>query len=135
LLELKKQYPDEELDNSDSGSLYVGDKGIIYTATYGNRMQMVPREKMREITQPPRTLPRPKNVMADFLDACRAGKKETAASFDYGARLTEFTLLGNLAQHAGVGQKLEWDGPAMKVTNLKGLNAWVERPARKGWLT
>ena len=133
LTELKKQFPDDELDSADSGTLYVGEKGIIYTATYGGRMHVVPMEKMSGITQPPRTLPRPKNVMADFLDACRAGKIETAASFDYGARLTEFNLLGNLAQHAGVGKKIEWDGPNMKVTNLTDLNRWVARPWRKGW--
>jgi predicted dehydrogenase len=133
LVELMKQYPDEEMDRPDSGTLYVGEKGVIYTATYGGRMHVVPMEKMSSITQPPRTLPRPKNVMADFLDACRAGTKETAAPFDYGAQLTEFTLLGNLAQKAGVGQKVEWNGPKMKVTNLKELNAWVQRPVRKGW--
>jgi hypothetical protein len=90
-------------------------------------------EKMNQIDQPPRTLPRPKNIMKDFLDAVREGKKETAASFDYGSRLTEFTLLGNLAQHAGVGNKIEWNGSKMKVTNLSELNQWVGRRARKGW--
>jgi hypothetical protein len=73
--------------------------------------------------------------MADFLDAYRAGKKETAAPFEYGARLTEFTLLGNLAQHAGVGKKVEWDGPNMKVTNLDELNRWVKCSYRPGWPT
>ena len=133
LKELKKKYPDDDLDSSDSGTLYVGDKGIIYTATYGNRIQLVPRERMQTFKQPPKVLPRPKNVMADFLEACRAGKKETAASFEYGAQLTEFTLLGNLAQHAGAGNKVEWNGAKMKVTNLKELNEWVSRPCRKGW--
>jgi hypothetical protein len=71
--------------------------------------------------------------MTDFLNACREGKKETYASFDYGARLTEFALLGNLAQHAGLGNKIEWDGPNMKVKNLKDLNGWIKRPYRKGW--
>ena len=71
--------------------------------------------------------------MSGLLDAVRAGRKETAASFDYGARLTEFTLIGNLAQRAGVGQKVVWDGPNMKVTNLPELNEWVKRPYRKGW--
>jgi predicted dehydrogenase len=133
IAELQKKYPDEELDALDSGSLYVGDKGIIYTGTYGQKMHVLPLEKMNEIKQPPKSLPRPKNVMADFLDAVRAGKKMTAASFDYGARLTEFTLLGNLAQHAGIGHKIEWDGPKMNVTNIKELNQWVKRPYRKGW--
>src|SRR5438046_10746752 len=96
-------------------------------------MHILPLEKMEQITQPPRSLPRPKNVFSDFLDAIRAGKKETAASFDYGSQLTEFTLLGNLAQHAGIGQKVEWDGPNMKVTNVRELNEWLKRPYRKGW--
>ena len=133
LAELQKQYPDEEMDRPDSGTLYVGEKGILYTGTYGGKMHILPLEKMQQITQPPRTLPRPKNIMTDFLDACREGKTETAASFEYGAQLTEFTLLGNLAQHAGVGKKVEWDGPNMKVTNLPELNQWVKRPYRKGW--
>jgi hypothetical protein len=90
-------------------------------------------EKMQQINQPPRTLPRPKNIFTDFLDACREGRKDTAASFDYGARLTEFTLLGNLAQHAGVGVKVEWNGHKMKATNLSNLNRWVKCPYRKGW--
>ena len=54
-------------------------------------------------------------------------------SFDYGTRLTEFAILGNLAQYAGAGRKLEWDGPNMKVTNLPNLNALVQRKARNGW--
>jgi hypothetical protein len=133
LIELQKQYPDEEMDRPDSGTLYVGEKGILYTGTYGGKMHILPLEKMEQITQPSRTMPRPKDVMTDFLNACRAGKTETAASFDYGAQLTEFTLLGNLAQHAGVGKKVEWDGPGMKVTNLPELNQWLSRPYRQGW--
>ncbi|HVV71120.1 MAG TPA: Gfo/Idh/MocA family oxidoreductase [Verrucomicrobiae bacterium] len=133
LKELCKQYPDDDLDSSDSGTLYVGDKGILYTATYGNKFQVVPRAKMRTITAPPKVLPRPKDVMTDFLDAIRSGQKETAASFEYGAQLTEFTLLGNLAQHAGVGQKLSWDGPNMRVSNVPELNRWLSRQPRQGW--
>ncbi len=64
---------------------------------------------------------------------CREGKTDTAIPFSYGARLTEFILLGNLAQHAGKGHKVEWDGPNMKVTNLTELNRFVEREYRKGW--
>jgi predicted dehydrogenase len=131
LLELQQRYPDEEFDTN--GTLYVGDKGVLYTGTYGGRMHLLPLEKWQSMKHPPRTLPRPQNVFTDFLEACRAGKKETAASFEYGARLTEFVLLGNLAEHAGVGRKVEWDGPGMRVTNLPELNEWVSRPCRQGW--
>jgi predicted dehydrogenase len=135
LVELKKKYPDEadEIDNGDSGTLYVGDKGIISTQTYGKRMHIIPMEKMDQLPQPPILLPRPKDIFTDFVDACRAGKSETSVPFEYGARLTEFAILGNLAQHAGVGRKVQWDGPKMKVTNIPELNQWVKREDRKGW--
>ena len=129
--EMLKKYPDEEFDSS--GTLYVGEKGIVYTATYGGKMHILPLEKFQQMTAPPKVLPRTKNIMRDFLDAIREGKKETAASFDYGSRLTEFTLLANLAQHAGVGKKIQWDGAKMKVTNHSELNQMLQRPYRKGW--
>jgi len=133
LLDLRQQYPDEELDGGDSGTLYVGEKGVIFTATYGDKMHIVPWDKMRAAPEPPKTLPRPKGIFADFIEACRAGRTDTAVSFEYGTRLTEFAALGNLAQHAGPGRKVEWDGPNMKVTNLRELNQWVKRDYRKGW--
>ncbi|MGA2662538.1 MAG: hypothetical protein ABSH34_34090, partial [Verrucomicrobiota bacterium] len=129
--ELLNKYPDEVFDY-DGGTFYVGEKGILYTGTYGS-MHILPRERMNEFSQVPKTLPRPKNIMADFLDACREGKKDTAVSFEYGAQLTEFVLLGNLAQYAGAGRKVQWDGPNMKVANLPELDPWLKRPARPGW--
>ena len=131
LKELQAKYKDEEF--ATNGSLYVGDKGIIYTGCYGERMHIVPMQKMKDTPEPPKTLPRPKDVFTDFIEACLEGRTDTAAGFDYGTRLTEFTLLGNLAQYAGPGQKVEWDGPGMKVTNVRELNRWVKRPYRSGW--
>ena len=112
------------------------EKRHIYTGTYGQKFHLLPFEKMQEMqASVPRTLTRPKgeNIMNDWLDAICTGRKETAASFDYGARLTEFTLLGNLAQHAPVGQKnrLGWTQDACKKRTE--LNEWLKRPYRKGW--
>ena len=136
LAKLKEQYPDEDLDRLDSGSLYVGDKGIIYTQTYGGKMHVLPIEKMNEIKQPPETLPRPKpDPFIDFVETVRAGRTNTATPFSYGAALTEFCLLGNLAQHAGQGNKVEWDSANMKVTNIPELNRWLQRNPRQGWVT
>ena len=133
LADLQKQYPDEDFRLKDGFTFYVGEKGVIYTGCYGEQMHIVPREKMNETPKPPKTLPRPKDIFTDFVTACREGRTDTAVSFDYGARLTEFAILGNLAQHVGVGKKLEWDGPNMKVKNLPELNAWVKRDSRTGW--
>jgi predicted dehydrogenase len=131
LAELKKQYPDEKFDSN--GTLYVGTKGILYTGTYGGDMRIVPKTKMQETPVPAKTLPRTSGVAGDFLRAVRDGKTDTAAAFDYSAKLTEFTLLGNLAQRAGAGKPIEWDGPNMKVTNLTDLNKWIAIQPRKGW--
>jgi hypothetical protein len=137
-IELQAKYPDEFITKGDSGSLYVGEKGVIFTATYGgtisNPMHVVPMEKMDEIKQPPRTLPRPKeNPFVDFVETVRAGRTDTATPFEYGARLTEFCLLGNLAQHAGKENLVAWDSHKMKVTNIPELNQWLKRKDRKGW--
>ena len=131
LLELQEKYPDEKFDSS--GTLYVGEKGILYTACYGGDLHILPKAKMKDISEPPESLPRPKNSFADFLRACREGNSDIAAGFDYSARLTEFTLLGNLAQHAGKGRKVEWDGPNMKVVNLPELKQFICREYRDGW--
>jgi hypothetical protein len=96
-------------------------------------MHIVPFDKMAEAPKPAKTLARPKEIFTDFIEACRAGKIETSVPFDYGTRLTEFAILGNLAQHAGEGKKLEWDGPKMKVTNFPEMNQWLKRESRKGW--
>jgi hypothetical protein len=135
IAELQKKYPEEVEGFDTTGSLYVGDKGIIYTACYGERMHILPWDKMKETPVPPKVTPRcpDKGIFNNFINAVLNGKTETHASFEYGTRLTEFALLGNLAQHVGAGKKVEWDGPNMKVTNLPELNAWVKRDYRKGW--
>jgi len=133
LKELMAKYPDEEIDNKDGATLYVGEKGVIYSGTYGDRMHVLPIEKMTDFKDIPKTLPRPKEIFTDFVDACLAGSKETSVPFEYGTRLTEFAILGNLAQHVGEGRKVEWDGPNMRVTNIPELNQWVKREYREGW--
>ncbi len=131
LLELKKKYPEQKFDSN--GTLYVGEKGILYTGTYGGSPRIVDDKQMRDTPAPAKTLPRTSSVSVDFLRAVREGKNDTASHFEYSARLTEFTLLGNIAQHAGVGQPVDWDGPNMKVTNLPDLNRWIKYDYRKGW--
>jgi predicted dehydrogenase len=131
LKELRAKYPGEMKDSN--GTLYVGDKGIFYTGTYGGGFTTVPAIAFDRLPAPAKTLDRPKDPFANFYKAVTSGSTETATPFEYGARLTEFCLLGNLAMHAGAGHKVEWDGPNAKVTNLDGLNAFVTRAYRKGW--
>ena len=72
---------------------------------------------------------------ADMVDSaiCRhpAGPSPSAP-FSFAGPLTESVLLGCLATRFK-DQKLEWDGPSMRVTNLPEANAFVRRTYRKGW--
>jgi predicted dehydrogenase len=126
LAEMKKAHPDVKFETN--GTLYIGEKGILYTGCYGGGAQVLGQgpDAMPKVPKTP-------SIASDFLSAVREGRKKTAAGFDYGARLTEMSLLGNMAQYAGLHNKVEWDGPAMKVTNLSALNACIDRPRRKGW--
>ena len=52
-------------------------------------------------------------------------------NFEHAGLLTEAVLLGNVAILAK--QKIEWDGPALKVTNVPDANQYLSREYRKGW--
>jgi predicted dehydrogenase len=116
-----------------NGTIYIGEKGIMYSGTYGDGVSFLPAELKDKVPVPDKTIPRVKGSFQEFMDACRAGKPTTCSDFEVASVLTEVVLLGNLAQKAGVGKKVEWDGPNMKCTNLPELNKLVKLEYRKGW--
>jgi hypothetical protein len=120
---------------SDGGTVFVGEKGIMVAGNYGEGPRIVPEEKHKTFPVPPKSLPRLQKGLThqtDFLRSCKDGKP-AFSHFDYGGPLTEMVLLGCLAIRAGVGQKVEWDSAAAKVTNLPGLDKLVHREYRRGW--
>ncbi len=52
-------------------------------------------------------------------------------AFDYGARLTELALLGNIALR--VGKKIKWDAANMKASNAPEADEFIKESCRKGW--
>lgn len=75
-------------------------------------------------------LPAEGGIEGDWLSAIIEGR-QACAGVDYSARLTEFTLLGNIAKRADI--RLIWDEAAMKVTNIEKANAWITCFRRPGW--
>jgi predicted dehydrogenase len=127
--ELEKQLGEK----FDGGTLYVGDKGYMFTGTYGDKPHILPKEKHEAFPKPERTIPRSKHgVKGDFLAACKGGEPGSS-NFDYAGPFTEFVLTGVLASRAGVGKKLEWDVERLLCTNEKDVNQWVKRAYRQGW--
>lgn len=113
------------------GSFYIGDKGIMHTDCYGGSPRIIPEEQHKAFPKPPETLPRWKgNHFTNFYHAIRTNTP-AASDFSYAAKFAEMVLLTNLAVHAGLNQKIEWDG--QKVTNRPELNAWIMHEYRQGW--
>ena len=138
----KKVLPPENLTRgqkvSDSGSLLVGDRGILFSPNdYGADYKFL-GEHARDIEEAarkvPKTLPRngggDQGMKKEWVKAMKGGPK-AMSNFDYAAMLTETILLGNVAIRAG--KKLEWDGPNLRVTNVPEANELIRCHHRPGW--
>ena len=111
--------------------MLVGDKGILTCAGWSGMPRLLPMELHRAYKRPAKTLPRVAGHHADWLQACKGGTP-ACSNFDYGARLTEFVLLGALALRTG--KVLKWDAANMKVTNnVPEAQAIIDGSYRKGW--
>ena len=133
LAELEKKCGRNFREGFNGGTFYIGTKGIMHTASYGEGPRILPEEVHRAFPVPGPQIPRVRGSHFDhFLQCCKSGQP-TCADFQYGSAITEFLLLGHLAIKAGVGKRVHWDPVAVQCTNLPELNRWLKRPARKGW--
>jgi predicted dehydrogenase len=114
-----------------SGSMFIGDKGILFSPDdYGEKFVLWPAKDYKDYQPPTPTLPRSPGHYAEFIRACKGGPP-AMANFNYAGMLTEFILLGNIAMRAG--KKIEWDGPHLKATNCPEADQWIKREYRSGW--
>ena len=113
------------------GTLFVGDEGIILNDGGERVPQLFPEARANEFTPPKPTLARSNGHFRDWVNAIKGGPA-ASANFDYGARLTELTLLGVLSLRLG-GKKLDWDYENMKVKGLPEADAFIREPVREGW--
>jgi predicted dehydrogenase len=124
-------------DIPGSGSLLIGDKGVLFSPNdYGSQYTLLPEADFAGYKPPTPTLPRlPKGEThaTEWLKACKEGKPSIAMSnFSYAGPLTETVVLGCVALRVP-GRKIEWDGPSLKITNLPEANQYIKREYRKGW--
>ncbi|HSZ56403.1 MAG TPA: Gfo/Idh/MocA family oxidoreductase [Tepidisphaeraceae bacterium] len=139
---------------SDSGSIMVGDKGVMYSPNdYGAQWFLLPEEKFRNFKAPEPTIPRMTSEnppaagrggrgrggnntdlwMKKELVAAIKGGPPAYSNFNFAGKLTECILLGNAAIRAGYQHPLEYDAEAMKFTNWPEANAFLSREYRKGY--
>jgi len=131
---LKPERPEDlEPGRKMRSVVFVGDKGKIMSGEYGDSPRLIPETKMKEYNRPPKTLPRVEGTHEqNWIDACKNGT-QACSNFDYAGPMTETIVMGNLAIR-NPGQKLEWDGENMKVTNVPEANQYVNEPYREGWI-
>jgi predicted dehydrogenase len=143
----KKVLPPEELLKkvlrpgerlADSGSLLIGDKGILFSPNdYGAAYRLIGEGLDEAAKKVPETLPRngkgDSGMKQEWVRAIKENKPEIAYSnFDFAAMLTETILLGNVAIRMN-GEKLAWDGPGLRFTNNTAANQYLHYEYRKGW--
>jgi predicted dehydrogenase len=118
----------------DNGVLYYGSKYTLWHGSHGGAPRIIPEEKMKTFTVPPKTAERSKGGhYGEWLNAIRAKDPALAkCNFDYATFLTEVMLLGCIAVRAGSGVKLTWDAEKMK-TDHDGANRYLQHEYREGW--
>ena len=113
-----------------TGTIWVGEKGILWLNEFGSSMQFVPTSLKKQMTKPNPWIRRvKKSHVHEFFAAIREGRRANA-DLRYGVPLVKTVLLGNVLAQTGLG-KLEWDGT--RVTNNDKANAFVRTTYRKGW--
>ena len=133
VLELEKKY---KMNLGNIGTLFMGEKGILWAGQFGNAFQFVPLSLKKQIPVPPqkyRRLAKGKSHVHEFFDAIREGRKANADFVEYAVPLVKTVLLGNVVALAARDGKprVEWDGT--RVTNNPAANAYCKTTYRKGW--
>jgi hypothetical protein len=116
---------------AEGGFFIKGSQGTIMAGVYGESPRIIPEKRMREVTLPPKTIPRVKGSHEmNWVQAAKAGKP-AVADFAYSGPLTETCLLGNVAKR--VDGRILWDAENLKVTNMPKANEYIHAPYRSGW--
>jgi hypothetical protein len=124
-----------------SGCLMIGDKGQLYSPDdYGETFKLLPESNFDGYQPPAPSIPRSaflgqghdldRAQHQEWIAACKGGPPGYS-DFSIAAYLTEIILLGCVALRAG--QKIEWDGPNLHVTNHPEADQYIRRHYREGW--
>ena len=121
--------PDARVPSPD-GSVFIGDKGMLTTGTYGEQTRLLPVERMRDYKFPQPLLTRSPGHYRDWIRACKGGDP-ACSNFNVSAPFVEWMLLGVIALR--VEGKLEWDAAKMRFSNNPEANKFLKPTFRKGW--
>ncbi len=130
---LQPRRPDELPEGRElprRGVLFVGDKGILVCGGAGGAAELFPESRRAEFQIPEPTIPRSNGHHRDWIDAVKGGPA-ASSNFEYGARLTEITLLGVAALRTG--KRLMWDAQNMTARGVPEAEEILNGTYRAGW--
>jgi len=114
----------------EEGMLFVGDDGKILADFTGEKPRLIPKARMKDFKEPPKSLPRPSEELDQFIRACRGGDPADA-NFEHAYPFAETILLGTVAQR--VNKKLLWNSEEFEFANSAEANDLRTRKNRPGW--
>jgi hypothetical protein len=100
--------------SQNNGAVFIGDKGILTTDTYGANCRLLPQARNHDYRLPPEFLTRSPGHYRDWIRAGKGGEP-ACSNFSVAGPFTEWIVLGVVALH--FEGKLEWDAAKMKITN------------------
>jgi hypothetical protein len=113
-----------------NGSLFIGDKGMMTTGTYGEDTRLIPAaEKMKDYKFPTPLLTRSPGHYQDWIRSAKGGDP-AASNFNVAVPFVEWMLLGVVAQRTE--GKLEWDAEKGLFSNNKDANRLLKPPFKVG---
>lgn len=127
---------DVGVPGGEGGMIMVGEKGgICYRGMRPNSPMLYPKARWEAYransdTRVPKTLPRPRGIRPDWVDAIKNGKK-ACSDFSYSGPLTEAILLGTLAIRTG--KTVTWEAEKLKIEGNPEAAALINPEARAGW--
>ena len=109
------------------GSMFVGEKGWMLLPHVAAPV-LLPAENFKGFAMPPVD---GASHWHQWVNAC-LGEGRTSANFDYAGPLTEFVLLGVVANRVP-GKRLSWNAAELKLDGSPEAQALIRRTYRKGW--
>jgi predicted dehydrogenase len=113
-----------------NGTLIVGDGAKLFVPNRGRSCIVLPKTATIEQRDVAFRLPPTAGHHQEWIDACKTGG-DTSSDFQYGAKLSEVCLLGNVALR--VGEKIDWDAEKMAVPGHPDADEYLKREYRQGW--
>ena len=125
---------------ADSGSIYIGTKGKLYTpGDYAQSARLIPESAHAAFaqTKPELTIPLSPGHKEEWVMACKGEKPWDFPGSNfatYAGPITEVMLLGAIAEKIGeVGFRIECDAPARTIKTRRALSLASRQTYRRGF--